>query len=651
VLLAATLLAPLLVALAPSSPPASADGPSGVRVFPVVQATATDAPPSAWSTAIRSAGSGLRKMAGPLRSTTTATGRPAVFGLSSQAKVLALVADGANGRAWNTYPVSTLTGTGPVNPGIAPLLEPSGALDAFAITTAGHLIDLRLDAGAWSSTDLTVATSSPVVTGSPTATMSGGHVVVLTHTARGRLLETVDDSLHGGRFSTYSPSGMASGPKLSSDVAVLDDPNGDGLLHLYGLDAGGHLVEYVDNDAGGRYWNAYDLTAAAGDGGTLRGDPTAVVWGGRIRVLALAADAHALMYSASTAGGATSWTTKDLSARSDGTPTFRSAPSAAVAGPSLVVAGTTIDKHLVSLVLAAPQSAPQPQDISDAVPGIPTFTGRASVLVHNGRSSVFASALTLPVAGSVGVYAYPSPGRALSDGWPIIGVTGALGTCASPWTGKGFTAHNSNDEQTGFAIQNSGRQVPWMSYWTVSGPTNARCRASKDQSPAAFYKVANAGAIWVAHRIDEYALDGLGLKPSAVILDDEGYPDLHSGFAGANPAMAPQFAAYVQGWIDGLAAVDPTLAPGVYVPQSEYLAFHVKQLPIPTYIAVAWGGATPPHRLPGVDGTNIKGFVAFFVNDTPAQECALAPSAVALLSSWGAPWNTVQFDGGVACRP
>ena len=136
-----------------------------------------------------------------------------------------------------------------------------------------------------------------------------------------------------------------------------------------------------------------------------------------------------------------------------------------------------------------------------------------------------------------------------------------------------------------------------------------------------------------------------------VILDDEGYPDLHSGFANPSPAMAPQFAAYVQGWVDGLASVDPSLSPGVYVSQSEYLAFHVAELPIATYIAVAWGGSTPPHRLPGVDGANIKGFIAFFATSNPTQECALAHGAAALLSSWGAPWNTLQFDAGVACRP
>ena len=645
--LAASLLAPALLAL--GSAPVTA-GAAGTTVFPVVQANATGVPPTAWSTAIRSAGTGMRKVGGPLVSTSTASGKPAIFGLSSQSKVLELVADGAGGRPWNTYGVSSLTGTGQVNPGVAPLLEPGGALDVFAVTAGGHLIELRQDGGSWSATDLTTATSSPVVTGSPTALLSGGHLVILTRTRGGRVLETIDDSLHGGLFSTYNLTALASGPKVANDLSALDNPNGDGLLHIHGVDSSGHLVEYVNNDVAARYWNAYDLTAAA-SGTTLKGDPTALVWGGRTRVLGLTPDGHAAMYTATVSGGSTAWSVKDLSAKADGTPTFRSAPSAAVAGASLLVAGTTTDKHLVSLVVAAPQVGPQTQDISQAVPGMPTFTGRASVLVHNGRASVFASALTLPVAGTVGVYAYPSPGRALSDGWPIIGVTGAIGTCSSPWTGQGFTAHNSNDEQTGFAIQNSGRQVPWMSYWTVSGPTNRHCHLRKDQSPAAFYKVANEGAIWVAHQIGAYAADGLGIKPDAVILDDEGYPDYHSGFAGASPSMAPQFAAYVQGWIDGLASVDPSLAPGVYVPQSEYLAFHVKQLSIPTYIAVAWGGSTPPHRLPGVDGTNIKGFIAFFVNSNPAQECALSHGAVGLLSSWGAPWNTLQFDGGVTCKP
>ena len=155
-MLAASLVAPMLLALSTSSTTA---GAATAAVFPVVQANATGVPPTGWSTAIRSAGSGMRKAGGPLTATTTGSGKPAIFGLSSQSKVLELVADGAGGRPWNTYAVSTLTGTGPVNAGVAPLLEPGGALDVFAVTTAGHLLLLRQDGGAWTASDLTTATS------------------------------------------------------------------------------------------------------------------------------------------------------------------------------------------------------------------------------------------------------------------------------------------------------------------------------------------------------------------------------------------------------------------------------------------------------------------------------------------------------------
>ena len=57
-MLAASLVAPMLLALSTSSTTA---GAATAAVFPVVQANATGVPPTGWSTAIRSAGSGMRK--------------------------------------------------------------------------------------------------------------------------------------------------------------------------------------------------------------------------------------------------------------------------------------------------------------------------------------------------------------------------------------------------------------------------------------------------------------------------------------------------------------------------------------------------------------------------------------------------------------
>lgn len=635
------------------APAATANTPT----YPVVQANVVTGTPDNWWIANRSAAPAMRKAAGPLRAVTTAQGDSAVFGVSNQSKVLELTSDGKGGRDWNTYALSTLTGTGQVNPGIAPLVEASGALDAFCVTTAGHLLQLRQDGGTWTATDLTAATGSPAVTGSPTALRSGGRIVVLTRTASGKVFETIDDSLHGGLWSTYNLTALASGQRVANDLTAVDSPAGDSLLHVFGSDAAGHLIEYVNNNVGGRYWNTYDVTSASGSGVTIKGDPTTLEWGGRARVIALSPGGHYVMYTATTTSGSTVWTVKDLSVKSPGVPTFRSSPTAAVAGTGIAIAGTTTTKHLVTIMMAAPQVGPSAHNASQAVPGIPTFLGRPALIVRGSKISAFASGLTLPVAGSVGVYAYPSPTRAISDGWPIVGVTGAIGTCASPWTGLGWTPHNSNDEQTGFAIQNSGRSIPWLSFWTVSGPSkfkDGRCTYKKDQSPAAFYEAGRLGGVWVAHAIGSYAADGLGIKPTSVILDTEGYPDFHSGLdtdiGAPTDTGRARFAEMIRGWTDGLHSVDASLPVGLYVNQAEYLAYNLRSNPLPTFVAVAWGGSTPPRRLPGVDGANIKGFTAFFVGTPFSVQCDKVKDHVSLLASWGAPWNTIQFDPGTSCH-
>jgi hypothetical protein len=71
------------------------------------------------------------------------------------------------------------------------------------------------------------------------------------------------------------------------------------------------------------------------------------------------------------------------------------------------------------------------------------------------------------VPPTVGVYAYPSGSAAIADGWNNVGVTAALGTPTNSWTGMA----QGNDRPVGLAIQQSGRNLPWLSFWTVSAPT------------------------------------------------------------------------------------------------------------------------------------------------------------------------------------
>jgi len=652
-IVAPSLLAAGLLGIAAAPSPAGAS----LAVSPVVQAITTSIPASTWSLAVRSAGTGMRPLSGPLTSVVTPANQLMVLGLNRAAKVTAMINDGANGRAWNAYNLSAATSTPSVNQGLAAIVSPSNQLDVFAVTTGGHLEELSQSGASWSATDLSSLTGATGLIGGASASVNNGQLVVAVRNQAGDLIEVTADNQHNNTWNAYDLTQITSGPALTSNLAAIGQGPSDGLIHLFGRAANGDLVEYVDNNAGGRVWNSYDTTAASGGSVTIKSDPSATIYTGRLRVVATAPGGHVVQFTGASSAGGTTWTTKDLTQASGGTAVLKGAPVVSVAGSALVVAGTTTTKHLVTIEVPAPAAGPITEDISQASPGVPSFTGRATIAYRNNKLSVLASALTLPVAGSVGVYAYPSASQAISDGWSVVGDTGALGTCGAPYTGLQYSPA---DLQTGLTIQNSGRQIPWLSFWTVSGPTHlganhSTCRADRDESPGAFYNDAYQSGVFVAKKLDSYANQGLGIKPTSVIIDDEGYPDAHSGFYdtgnGADPARAAQFASYVQGWTDGLHKIDPSLNPGVYIPMSEYTTFHVASLPIDAYIAVAWGGSQPPVRLPGVDGANIKGFIAFFINDSPAQECALAPSAVRLLSSWGAPNNTLQFDAGVTCKP
>ncbi len=156
----------------------------------------------------------------------------------------------------------------------------------------------------------------------------------------------------------------------------------------------------------------------------------------------------------------------------------------------------------------------------------------------SGTVTFFAGGVATPAPPGVGIYDIPSAdlGHAVGDGWPILADTGGLGANSLPWVDvpSGATPaalatsiKDSTDFAVGDAIQNSHKRETWLSFWTVSGPN-----ATETYGPGAFKANAFAAGAAVAGTIDQYAANGLGLKPDWVILDPEGYPDNHSQLDG-----------------------------------------------------------------------------------------------------------------------
>ena len=283
--------------------------------------------------------------------------------------------------------------------------------------------------------------------------------------------------------------------------------------------------------------------------------------------------------------------------------------------------------------------------VAPSVTGLATSTGVA----------LFAAGINSPPPEGVGVYAIPSSKwtQAVLDGWPILSETGGLGTMGSPWVGwtGNSSLATSPDYLMGQSIYNGHKRVTWLSYWTISGPLKGETIAASTYYTHGF----SAGA-WVATQIDQYAGLGEGLKPDWVIFDPEGYPDAHSGLdapGGSSAATMSLYATYwtamLSGWVKGIASVDPSLKAGVYATQSEYRNYNLVNQPMPVFIALAFGGGGPV-PVPGANGANVRGFIAF--NGTCTPTTVLATQEQTLASPpWGGQFNTLQFNAGVYCPP
>lgn len=243
-----------------------------------------------------------------------------------------------------------------------------------------------------------------------------------------------------------------------------------------------------------------------------------------------------------------------------------------------------------------------------------TVGGVVTGSLVNGVLTIYAGGVAQPAPKGVGVYAIPSASwsTAITDGWPILSITGGLGTPSSPWVqvkSRSSDVASSADFLFGQTIQNTHHRVTWISFWTVSGPSRGEA-----VTPAVYYQHAFTAGAAVAAQIDQYRGLGVGLKPDWVVIDPEGYPDLHSCMDGPNgyaswcaKASATTWASYVNGWAAGLHSVDGTLNAGVYASQSEIRMGSLGQLTVPVFVATAftWATVTATISLP-VGSTSIN---------------------------------------------
>jgi catechol 2,3-dioxygenase-like lactoylglutathione lyase family enzyme len=217
--------------------------------------------------------------------------RAGAIGLPVQVQVYAQGADGhlfqylpdhQNGNIWNAYDLTNAAGGGvPVTGTPTTAADNNGLVHVYVAGPGGHLFEYVPDhqnGHIWNAYDLTNAAGGGVpVTGNPNVTVfSVDPPRVFVPGPSGHLFEYVPDHQNGHIWNAYDLTADAGGgvpttgaPSVAFDFNLYTE-------RVYVPGPGGHLFEYAPDHAQGNIWNAYDLTADAGGGAPVTGNPSAV---------------------------------------------------------------------------------------------------------------------------------------------------------------------------------------------------------------------------------------------------------------------------------------------------------------------------------------------------------------------------------------
>ena len=154
------------------------------------------------------------------------------------------------------------------------------------------------------------------------------------YTPGGSFTEFASDHANNRVWNAYNRSTTAAGPTVFGASNAFHDPS-DGLMHVYTEATNGDLVEWINDGAGGRAWNAYDHTLDAGGGSPIAGTPFVVYDQGMIHVFVESASGHLVEYLPDHAGGHV-WNAYDHTLDAGGGATLSSPPQAIVDTNGLV---------------------------------------------------------------------------------------------------------------------------------------------------------------------------------------------------------------------------------------------------------------------------------------------------------------------------
>ena len=275
-----------------------------------------------------------------------------VFSVSAGGDLIDWVNDGIFGRVWNAYDISQTAGNGRGIVGSPSALVVGGVIHVFAEAAGRDLVEYvsdGLNGHVWNMYDLTqTAPNGGPLDGDPSVTYDAGVIRVFVGSFGGDLVEYAYDGKSGSSWNVYDLSSTAinGGPVGSDPAALLYDGS---VVHVYVSSASGDLVEYVNDNAGGHPWNAYDQTQGAGNGVQMSGDPAAVVYGPIVHVYVRSASGDLVEFVNDNASGHL-WNAYDQTQYAGGGVQIAGDPAAVVYGTIVHVYVRSNSDHLVEFV-------------------------------------------------------------------------------------------------------------------------------------------------------------------------------------------------------------------------------------------------------------------------------------------------------------
>jgi hypothetical protein len=206
-----------------------------------------------------------------------------VYAQGTNGHLYEYVPDNQNGNIWNAYDLTAAAGGGAAVTGTpATAVDNNLLVHVFVAGPGGHLYEYVPDhqnGNIWNAYDLTAAAGGGApVTGNPSVAFDLNlfSVRVYVPGTAGHLTEYVPDHQNGNIWNAYDLTADAGGgaPVTGNPSAVADFLHR--VIRIYVPGPGGHLIEYVPDNQNGKIWNAYDVSAAAGGGAPVTGTPNAV---------------------------------------------------------------------------------------------------------------------------------------------------------------------------------------------------------------------------------------------------------------------------------------------------------------------------------------------------------------------------------------